>query len=265
LDSGDWSPARHEFKQASPGEQAAIALAALSQPAVEPLIAALNNGNPSVRRNAAWAIGEIRGGLVTDRTAAVEPLIATLSDEDSWVRMAAAYSLGEMRPSQATESLIAALGDAEWNVRSMAAWALGEMKASAAVESLTSLSLRDENEWVRRKAVRALDEIKESKGQRSGETKSTGRFTNTTKTHELSVPVSQLFKIGRLKINGRIKSGSSVWTLRDPNGKSVFTAESGNAEFSLDSGDLDLIPGTWKLQIDVKNATLDFEMVWSTR
>jgi hypothetical protein len=53
--------------------------------------------------------------------------------------------------------------------------------------------------------------------------------------------------------------------LRDPNGKSVFTAESGNAEFPLDSGDLDLIPGTWKLQIDVKNATLDFEMVWSTR
>jgi HEAT repeat protein len=264
-DGGDWSPARHTFKQASPGEQAAIALAALSQPAVDPLIAALNNGDPGVRRNAAWAIGEIRGGLGTNRTAAVDPLIATLNDADSWVRVAAAFSLGEMRPSQATESLIAALGDAEWNVRLMAAWALGEMKAGAAVESLTSLSLRDENEWVRRKAVRALDEIRESKGQRSGETKSTGRFTNTTKTHELSIPVRQELKIARLKINGRIKSGSAVWTLRDPNGKSVFTAESGNAEISLDSGDLDVIPGTWKLQIDVKNATLDFEMLWSAR
>jgi HEAT repeat protein len=41
-DGGDWSPARHTFKQASPGEQAAIALASLSQSAVEPLIAALN-------------------------------------------------------------------------------------------------------------------------------------------------------------------------------------------------------------------------------
>jgi HEAT repeat protein len=264
-DSGDWSPARHTFKQSSPGEQAAIALAALSQPAVEPLIAALNNGDPGVRRNAAWAMGEIRGGLGTNRTAAVDPLIAALSDVDSWVRVAAAFSLGEMRPSQATESLIAALGDAEWNVRMMAAWALGEMKASAAVESLTSLSLRDENEWVRRKAIRALDEIRESKGQRSGETKSAGRFTNTTKSHELSIPVRQEFKMARLKINGRIKSGSAVWTLRDPNGKSVFTAESGKAEFSLDSGDLDVIPGTWKLQIDVKNATLDFEMAWSAR
>ena len=72
LDEWRLESARHRFKQASPGEQAAIALAALSQPAVEPLIAALNNGNPSVRRNAAWAIGEIRGGLVTDRTAAVD-------------------------------------------------------------------------------------------------------------------------------------------------------------------------------------------------
>src|SRR5262249_44787746 len=135
-DSGDWSPARNPFMQASPGEQAAIALASLSQPAIEPLIAALNNGDPSVRRNAAWAIGEIRGGLATNRAAAVEPLIATLSDVDLWVRMAAAFSLGEMRSSEATESLIAALGDAEWMVRRMAARALGEMKASAAVESL---------------------------------------------------------------------------------------------------------------------------------
>jgi HEAT repeat protein len=264
-DSGDWSPARHAFKQASPGEQAAIALASLSQSAVEPLIAALNNGNSSVRRNAAWAIGEIRGGLGTNRAAAVEPLIATLSDEDSWVRVAAAFSLGEMRPSEATESLIAALGDAEWNVRWMAAWALGEMKARAAVESLTSLSLRDENKWVRRKAVWALGEIRDSQAEKSGELKTNGRFTNVTRTEELSLPARQLFKIARLKINGRIKSGSSVWTLRDPNGKSVFTAESGNAELSLDSGDLNAVPGTWKLQIEVKNATLDFEVLWSTR
>jgi hypothetical protein len=74
-----------------------------------------------------------------------------------------------------------------------------------------------------------------------------------------------LTKVVRLKINGRIKSGSSVWTLRDPNGKSVFTAETDKAELSLDSGDLNDIPGTWTLQVDVKNATLDFEIHWSAR
>jgi hypothetical protein len=71
--------------------------------------------------------------------------------------------------------------------------------------------------------------------------------------------------MARLKINGQIKSGASVWTLRDPNGKSVFTAESGNAELSLDSGDLNAVPGTWTLQLEVKMATLDFEVHWSLR
>jgi len=161
-DGGNWSPSLHTFKQASPGEQAAIALASLGQPAVEPLIAALSNGNPSARRNAAWAIGEVRGGRGSDRSAAVEPLISALGDGDSWVRVAAAFSLGEMRPRQATEPLIAALGDADWNVREMAAWALGEMKARSGVESLTALLLRDENERVRRKAAWALGEIRDS-------------------------------------------------------------------------------------------------------
>jgi len=271
-DSGDWSPARHTFKQASPGEQAAIALASLSQPAVEPLTAALNNENPSVRRNAAWAIGEIRGGLGTNRTAAVEPLIATLNDVDSWVRLAAAFSLGEMRPSEATESLIAALGDAEWNVRWMVAWALGEMKARAAVESLTSTSLHDENKWVRRKADWALGEIGESlaqasTAQKSRDTNTAGRLSGVTRTLELKLQAYQSDKVARLKINGQIKSGSCVWTLRDPNGKSAFTAESNNAELSLDSGDLEAIPGTWILQVeaDVKNGTIDFKVHWNTR
>jgi len=263
-DSGGWSPARNTFKHETPGEQAAIALASLSQPAVEPLIAALNNGDPIVRRNAAWAIGEIRGGLRTNRTDAVDPLIKTLSDEDSWVRMAAAFSLGEMRPSQATESLIAALGDADWMVRRMAALALGEMKASAAVESLTSLSQRDEMELVRRQAAWSLGEIRDSQeGVRN--LKFNGRLAGLTKTFEWKLKDPQGSKMARLKINGQIKSGNSVWTLRDPNGKSVFTAESGNAELSLDSGDLNAVPGTWTLQLEVKYATLDFEVQWSLR
>jgi hypothetical protein len=77
--------------------------------------------------------------------------------------------------------------------------------------------------------------------------------------------VRQEFKLARLKINGRIKSGSAVWTLRDPNGKSVFTAESDKAELALDSGDLNVIPGTWTLQVEVKNSTLGLEVLWSVR
>lgn len=159
--SGNWSPALSVFRHASPGEQAAIALAAMGQPSVEALIAALDNSNPSVRRNAAWAIGEIRGGLGTDRSAAVEPLIGALNDADPWVRVAAAFSLGEMRPRRATEALVTALGDVNWRVREMAARALGEMKARTGTEGLSAL-LQDENPRVRHKAAWALSEMPDS-------------------------------------------------------------------------------------------------------
>jgi len=183
------------------------------------------------------------------------------------VRVAAAFSLGEMRPLRATESLIAALGDAEWSVRGMAARALGEMKARAAVESLRSLSLRDENEQVRRKAVQALGEIGESPAQGVGmrNLKFAGRLAGVTNTFEWNLTDPQGFKMARLKINGQIKSGNAVWTLRDPNGKSAFTVESDKAELALDSGDLNVIPGDWTLQVELKNGTLDFEVLWTTR
>jgi beta-lactamase regulating signal transducer with metallopeptidase domain len=158
---GNWSPAKDTFKEASPGEQAAIALASLSQAAVEPLTATMSHANSSVRRNAAWAIGEIRGGSGTDRSAAVEPLIAALRDADTWVRVAAAFSLGELRPGRAIDALIDALNDPQWSVREMVVWALGEMKARRGVESLSALLLEDENERVRRKAAWALGEIRD--------------------------------------------------------------------------------------------------------
>lgn len=153
----------------------------------------------------------------------------------------------------------------------MAARALGKMKAHAAVERLKSLSLRDENEEVRRKAVQALGEIggsldQASTAQKSRDLHTAGRLSGVTRTLELKLQADQWAKVARLKINGQIKSGSCVWTLRDPNGKSAFTAESNNAELSLDSGDLDAIPGTWILQVeaDVKNGTIDFKVHWNT-
>lgn len=156
---GDWGPARAQLKGASPGEQAALALASLGRPAGEALVTALGHGDAVVRRNSAWAIGEMRGGHSNDRAAAIEPLVVLLNDADPWVRAAAAFSLGEIRPRGVTEPLIASLNDAEWFVRDMAIYALGEMKSQAALEPLRSLLMREENETVRRKAVWALKEI----------------------------------------------------------------------------------------------------------
>lgn len=160
-ETGSWTPALQTFKHPSPGEEAALALAAMGKFAVEPLVAILNDTNPSVRRNAAWALGEIRGSHSVDRTVAVEPLIAALRDEDWWVRKAAARALGEIRTARAVGPLVAALEDGNWNVREMAAWALGEMKDARAVSRLSAALVKDERWSVRSRTASALGEIRD--------------------------------------------------------------------------------------------------------
>ena len=162
-DEGRWSPALDTFKQHSPGEQAAIALASMGSPAIEPLTNALNDSNSSVRRNAAWAIGELTNMQENERANAVPTLIALLGDSDEWVRMAAAQALGEIRDDRAIDGLIELLGDSQWQPRKTAAWALGEMKAERAVEALCNSLLSDQQPEVRLTAAWALGEVQDKR------------------------------------------------------------------------------------------------------
>ena len=157
---GSWNPALNSFKQPSPGEQAAIALASMGRPAFEPLARQLSNSNTVVRRNAAWAIGELHNMRTRERIGAVPQLISLLGDADEWVRMAAARALGELRDERAGDQLIARLGDSDWRVRELAAWALSEMKDKRAVTALCNVLLSDRQVEVRRMAAEALGEIR---------------------------------------------------------------------------------------------------------
>ena len=154
-----WSPALEVFKQSSPGEQAALALASLGPLAFRPLANQLDNSNPSVRRNAAWAIGELTNMVPGERSAAVPQLITLLGDSDEWVRMAAARALGELRDERALTRLVTTLSDDNWRVRELAVWALSEMKDDRAVDALCSVLLSDARVEVRRGAAEALGEI----------------------------------------------------------------------------------------------------------
>jgi beta-lactamase regulating signal transducer with metallopeptidase domain len=162
-DKGRWNPALDTFKQPSPGEQAAIALASMGSASIEPLTNALNDSNASVRRNAAWAIGELTNMGGDERANTVPPLVSLLDDSDEWVRMAAARTLGEIRDERAVEKLIAAVSDSGWKVRELAAWSLGEMKEERAVQSLGKLLLEDARTEVRETAAWALGEISDPK------------------------------------------------------------------------------------------------------
>ncbi len=158
-DTSRWSPALQTFKHPSPGEQAALALASLGRPALAPLTNQLDSPNATVRRNAAWAIGELHNMLPGERANAVPQLITLLGDSDEWVRMAAARALGELRDSRSLSKLIAILSDDDWRVRELAVWALSEMKDARAVTALCNVLLSDTRVEVRRGAAEALGEI----------------------------------------------------------------------------------------------------------
>lgn len=87
--------------------KAAVALAKIGKPAVEPLIVALKDEDWRVRVNVAWALGEMKD------TGAVEPLITALKDKSGNVQESAAEALGKIGDSRAIEPLITALRDAE--------------------------------------------------------------------------------------------------------------------------------------------------------
>lgn len=156
---GRWSPALDTFKHPSPGEQAAIALASMGRVAFQPLTNQLESTNATVRRNAAWAIGELTNMPPGERDGAVPRLITLLTDGDEWVRMAAARALGEVNNRSAVPALIATLSDNDAHVRELVTWALSELKDKRAVAALCSVLLSDARAEVRRGAAEALGEI----------------------------------------------------------------------------------------------------------
>ena len=158
--NGRWSPALESFKYPSPGEQAAIALASMGRVALQPLTNELNSENATVRRNAAWAIGELTNMRPGERDGAAPRLITLLSDADPWVRMAASRALGELRSHTAVPALFVTLGDADAHVRELAVWALSEIKDRRDVAPLCNVLLSDVSAEVRRGAAEALGEIR---------------------------------------------------------------------------------------------------------
>jgi HEAT repeat protein len=127
------------------------ALRVLGRYAVDALIQRLQDANAWVRREAAWALGQMGDAR------AVDALIQRLQDEneDSVVRSAAAEALGLIGDVRAVDPLIQRLQDADAEVCAAAAWALGWMGDVRAVDPLIE-RLQDADAWVRSAAAEAL-------------------------------------------------------------------------------------------------------------
>jgi len=117
--------------------------------AIEPLIAILKDGNSDIHKAGAEALGKIGDAR------AVKPLIAALKSNNGEVRQAAAEALGKIGDACAIDSLVDALSSEDV---CLAATDVLVKIGTPAVGPLTN-TLRDNNLYLRKAAVKVLDEI----------------------------------------------------------------------------------------------------------
>ncbi len=113
----------------------------IGEPAVLPLLTALQHTDAQTRRWAAWGLGQ----LAEQR--AFDPLVTALHDADWHVRASAAEALEHVGDTRAVEPLLQALADPSFGVRSSVVWSLGKLGDTRAIppffrQSQTSAHLR---------------------------------------------------------------------------------------------------------------------------
>jgi len=145
-------PAGHALS-AHAGEAAAAALAGLDSPHARALAKAIRRGDWSARR--------VSGNTLFHEPAALAPLISAIRDEDPQVRRIALWGLSEMRPTvgaDAAGAVGALLDDPAPQVRGEAAGALGDF-GSVAHAAAIALLLTDPDRGVRLRAAHALGDL----------------------------------------------------------------------------------------------------------
>jgi HEAT repeat protein len=130
---------------------AAAELVAKGEPAVYPLIGALNDSDWRVREESAKALGRI------GNKKAVKHLIQLFKDEKTRVQLWATDAIIAMGPGS-VEPLIDALDDRDRRIRMGAIVALGELRNPEALPHLNRL-LADGDENIRDAAKEAIDTI----------------------------------------------------------------------------------------------------------
>ena len=99
------------------------------------LVTALADAEPSVRRDAAYAVGIVLTPPVTNAVAF--EILASLGDRDPSVRIAAALALGRLGVQDAGVPLIGRVNDEVLDVRLASMRALGDLRYERAVVALT--------------------------------------------------------------------------------------------------------------------------------
>src|SRR5260221_1420977 len=124
--------------------------------AVEPLLSALRDESPIVRRNTAFVLQAFQDERL------VPPLLNLLTDLDDTVRLNAVKALYGQKSSAILIPLIQSLHDANSEIRRYAAFSLGNLGDTEAVEPILAL-LNDSDKLVRIAATSALAMLKDNR------------------------------------------------------------------------------------------------------
>ena len=137
----------------SPAAEAAETLARMGEPAVEPLVAVLKNGDAGSRKTVVQALAPVKDPRIA------EALIPILDDENAQIRDSAILALGTVKDQHVIDLLIAALKDGGRRQEG-AIQALGLIRAGQAVEPLLSI-LKGNDPDTRKAVIQALGQIKD--------------------------------------------------------------------------------------------------------
>ncbi len=129
---------------------------------IEPLIVALNDEDERIRQKAASvfvALFENKEGVVFKKNPAIKPLLSAMNDNVPMVRIEVIKALGLIKDSQFNSYLIKALSDNDDGVKQMAIKVLNSMGDKKALPYLEN-AMRDKNYEVRKEAVKAFSVLK---------------------------------------------------------------------------------------------------------
>lgn len=136
-------------------QEAIKGLGSIGNPqAIEPLIDVFRHDWDDTETFTAWQ--EAATALAAIGEPSLPALLAALSDEDSTVRQEVAEALGKLHDPRAVDPLMNALQDENTPVRASAVAALAKLGNERAIEPLIALLTQDKNTFVRARAVSAL-------------------------------------------------------------------------------------------------------------
>ncbi len=114
------------------------------------LTAAAASQDPSLRRTAIWAFGNVGD------EASLDAVLPALKSDDAKVRAMAAWAIGSIEPDKAPAPLMNALQDSDPKVRRTATWALYSIEDPASLPALEAAFAKETDPALRRDMVRAM-------------------------------------------------------------------------------------------------------------